>query len=183
MSFGIRKHNLDFEILDTGNPKTLVFLDSSDYYTEPERPLIEVTLPGHSRYFLLNAAAKKVNTYNSNTIGLTEILNSFELVNLPDGVWKFKFKVCPYDKVYIQKHHLRTVELEERLGKVYEYLTLSDCDVERDVKLNNTLIDVLLAIESGKANAKKGNTKKASDLYQFASTSVNSLLNNLSGTC
>lgn len=183
MSFGIRKHLLDFEILDTGNPFTLVFLDSSQYYTSPERPLLEITLPGHNKYFLVNVVPEKINTFNSNTIGLTELLSSFDLVTLPDGVWRFKFKVCPYDKVYIQKYHLRTVELESRLAKIYEVLDFSDCDVERDTKLNNSLIDIHLAIESGKVNASIGNVSKASDLYQMASELVNKLLNKLTGVC
>lgn len=183
MSLGIRKHILDFEILDTGNPYTVVFMDSSQYYTEPERPLLEVTLPGYSKYFLLNVAARQVNTFNSNTIGLTEIFNSFNLVSLPDGVWTFKFKVCPYDKVYIQKYHLRTVDLENKLCKIYDQISMSDCDVARDEKLNNTLVEIFLATAAGKAHAKEGNARRASELYQLANESVNRLLNNLTGVC
>lgn len=183
MSLGLKKHNLDFEILDTGNPKTLVFVDSSEYYQEPERPLLEVTLPGYSKYFLLNVVARKVNTFNSNTIGLTETLNSHNLVALPDGVWTLKFKVCPYDKVYIQKYHLRTVILEDSLSKIYEYLDFEGCDVERDFKIKQTIVDIILAIESGKANAKKNNVKIASELYSIANELTTDLLNKLSGKC
>ncbi len=183
MSLGVKHHLLDFEILETKNPRTLVFLDSSQYYKEPESPLLEVTLPGYTKYFLLNVSARKINTFNSNTIGLTETLNTFDLADLPDGVWKLKFKVCPYEEVYIQKYHLRTVDLENRLAKIYEYLDLSDCDIERDIKLKNNIIDIILAIESGKSNAALGNVKKASTLYQKASSLVNKTLNKLTQTC
>lgn len=184
MSLGIRKHTLSFEILNTGNPKTLVFLDSSDYYEEPERPLLEITLPGYNKYFLVNVVARKVNTFNSNTIGMTETLSSHNLVNLPDGVWTLKFKVCPYDKVYIQKYHLRTVTLEEQIANIFEYMDLSDCDVEDTKKYQNTLVDIFVLLEAAKANAeKRGAVKKATEQYQKANSLVTDLLNKLSGTC
>jgi hypothetical protein len=183
MSLGIRKHNLNFDILDTGNPRTLIFLDSSEYFEEPDRPLLEVTLPGYTKYFLLNVAARKVNTFNSNTIGLTETLNSHNLVNLPDGLWTLKFKVCPYDKVYVQKYHLRTVTLENNIQKIFDFVELSDCDIEKDEKYQSAIIDIFILLESAKGHALKGNVKKASDQYQKLNTLVTDLLNKLSGSC
>lgn len=183
MLFGIQKNNIDFEILDTGNSKTLVFLDSSEYYKEPETPLLEITLPGFTKYFLANINARKINTFNSNTIGMTETFNSHELVDLPDGVWTFVYKICPYDEVFIQKYYLRTVCLDNKISEIFEYIRLSDCDVERDSKLKQDIVDMLLAIESGKANACKDNVKKATELYQIANSIATKLLNKLSESC
>lgn len=183
MSLGIKKHILDFEILNTGNSKTLVFLDSSEYNGNPEKPLLEVTLPGHNKYFLLNVVARKLNTFNSNTIGLTETLNSHDIVNLPDGVWRLKFKVCPYDKVYIQKYHLRTVTLEENIQKFFDWLDISDCDIAETEKYKNDIVDIFILKEAAKANAIKGRIKKASDQYQKANDLITNLLKKLSKSC
>lgn len=183
MRLGLKRHTLDFDILDTGNPKTLVFLDLSSYYTEPDSPILQVTLPGHTKYNVVNIAARKINTFNSNTLGKTDSYNIRDIVALPDGVWTLTFRVCPYDEVYVQKYHLRTTILEQNLEKIFEHFKLLDCDVERDAQMRNDIVDILLAIESGKANAKKGNAKKASQLYQKADSLVTKILDNLSETC
>jgi hypothetical protein len=51
---GLHTNILDFEVLETGNLKTIVFVDSSQYMEEPDRPLLEVILPGHTKFFLVN---------------------------------------------------------------------------------------------------------------------------------
>lgn len=183
MSLGLKKHILSFEILDVGNPRTLVFLDTSYYFEEPDRPLLEVTLPGHNKYFLVNIVPRKVNTLNSNTIGLTETLNTHNLVDLPDGVWTLKFKICPYDKIYTQQYYLRTVALERSIQKIFDFVELSDCDIEKDKKYRNEIVNIFILLESAKGHAKEGNVKKASEQYQKLNTLVTDLLTKLSGNC
>jgi hypothetical protein len=68
MGLGISKSILDFEVLETGNELTLVIIDSSQYIEYPERPLLEITLPGFNKYVLVNFIASSVNTFNSNTL-------------------------------------------------------------------------------------------------------------------
>lgn len=183
MSLGIRKHQLEFDILDTGNIKTLVFADGSSYYGQPDRPLLQVTLPGYNKYFVVNVVAGKINTFNSNTIGMTETLGSSDLADLPDGVWTLNYMICPYDKIYLQKYHLRTTTLESKLDMVYNDYDLSDCSVQEDEKIKADLVDIMLGIASGKANARQGYVKKASEIYQRIDKKVTDLLNRLSGIC
>lgn len=183
MSLGLLKHRLDFEILNTGNPKTFIFLDSSEYFEDPDRPLLEVTMPGYTKYVLVNVVASSVNTFNSNTLGLTDILESTNPIDLPDGIWTLKFKVCPYDKLYIQKYHLRTVKLENNIQRIFDYMDLSDCDVEQTDKYRLSLVDVFILINSASLNASNGNLKKAYDQYQKANSLVSKLIDKLSGAC
>lgn len=179
----IKRHYLDFEILPVNNSRTLVFLDASDYMEQPERPLLEITLPGYNKYFLANIVAQQVNTLNSNTIGLTETLSNTNLADLPDGVWTFKYKICPYDKVYKQKYHLRTVILETNLGKIYDHFELTDCIDQLDDKIKKEVVDIILLIETGRSSAERGQVKRATDAYTKANTKVTNLLQKLDCNC
>ena len=177
MSLGLKKHHLDFEILDVDNPKTLVFLDTSEYMEQPERPLLELTLPGHSRYFLLNVVARKVNTFNSNTIGLSEVFDTHCLQELPDGVYTAKYKICPYDKIWVQKHFLRTTLFDRSLDKAFTYINL---DSEREKK---EVIDIMLLKEAAKANVKEGLIKKGIEQFKEANEALASFLRRLKEFC
>lgn len=179
---GLKRQILDFEIIPTGNLKTLVFIDSSEYFSEPERPLLEVTLPGYSKYFLLNIAARKVNTFNSNTIGLTELLNDSELIDLPDGAYSFRFKICPYDKAYIDKKFFRTTYIETKLADLFEKIEGEDCSKKEDRELQGYITEILVLLEGAKAVV-NNNEKKANKFYQIADSLINKLLNDICKTC
>lgn len=168
MSLGKNRHYISFEILSGGNPEVLLFMDTSQYYTAPESPIAEITPPGYTIPFLVNIIYNKINVINSGTIGISDILESKCLAVLPDGVWKFKYKICPYDQLFVIGYDLRTTSLEKTLEDIYEALDFSDCDIAEDDKLKKDIIDITLAIASGKANARKGNIKKAGTLYQIA---------------
>lgn len=178
----LKKQELDFEIVPTGNPKTIVFVDSSDYFESPDRPLLQVFPPGHNRYFVVNIMPGKVNTLNSSIIGLAPVLHTSSLVDLADGVWTFTYMICPYDKVFITKYYLRTTTLDQKLNQVFDYADC-DCEFERNEKFKNEIVDIILLVEKAKANAAKGEVSKASEAYQKASKRVNKLLDRLQKLC
>jgi hypothetical protein len=171
---GLKKHILDFEIVPTGNPKTLVFIDSSDYYIEPEKPLLEITLPGYNKYFLVNVVARKVNTFNSNTIGLTDLINDNCLIDLPDGSYHLRYKICPYNLLYIDKKFFRTTMLEQKLIDLYDKIDGTDCSTKEDKVKSQDLIEIHTLIEGAKSIVNK-NEKKANSFYQIASKLVDKL--------
>jgi hypothetical protein len=179
---GLKKNILDFEIIPTGNSKTLVFIDSSDYISEPERPLLEITLPGYSKYFLVNVIARRVNTFNSNTIGLTDLINDGCLVDLPDGVYQFRYKICPYTSAFIDKVYFRTTLIEQKLSELYDKLDSSCCDKKSDKELNQTIIEIHSLIEGSKSVVCK-NVKKANSFYQLASKLLDRILCNIDKNC
>jgi hypothetical protein len=171
---GFRQHTLDFEIIPTGNPKTIVFIDSSDYFREPEKPLLEITLPGYNKYFLLNIVARKVNTFNSNTIGLTTLLNGGELIDLPDGIYTYKYKICPYDELYIIKKVFRTTLIDQQLGELYLQIADTDCSVVEDRVKFYQLVEIHSLIEGAKAVVEK-DEKKANSFYSTAQKLIDEL--------
>lgn len=184
MSLGLKKNELDFEIFPNTNPKTMLFVDASEYLdANPERPLLEITPPGYSKYFLVNIVARKVNILNASNIGLNVTLKTSKLTNLSDGVWTLKYKVCPYDKAYIQKYHLRTTILECNMRKIYDFLDDAACDIRNDNKIRQEVVDIMLLIATGKAQAEEGQPNKASASYQKANKKVNQLIDKLEGRC
>lgn len=179
---GLKRHNLDFEIIPTGNSKTLVFIDSSYYYTEPEKPLLEITMPGYTKYFLVNIVAHQVNTFNSNTIGFTELLNNECLVDLPDGAYSFRFKVCPYDALFIDKKFFRTTLFDKKLAEVYDRMEATDCSRSTDTLISVQLAEIVALAEGAKAIVDKS-SKKATQFYQLADTMIDRILKDLCKNC
>lgn len=175
---GLHKDNISFEILETINPKTLVFLDSSDYIQSPERPLLEITLPGYDKYFLVNVIPKRLNTFNSSTIGLGRVLNCSELIDLPDGLYSAKYKICPYDYKFITKKFIRTTLLNQRLENLYNQIDLNliDNEFEKD------LLKVYILVEGSKTIA-DSDSKKAVDYFNTASKIVDKLFLRICKNC
>lgn len=177
---GIHENILDFEIIETGNLKTLVFIDSSQYMQNPEKPLLEIILPGMNKYLLVNIQPRKVNTFNSNTLNLTPtIINNCDLIDLPDGVYSFKYKICPYKYINRVKYFLRVTNLLSRLNTVLDTFEFSDCTIEADDKTQREIVNIYILIESAKASAELGNKERASNKYKLADKKVNCLLEKL----
>lgn len=179
---GLHKHELNFEILETGNVKTLVWLDSSQYMEEPERPLLEVILPGYTKYLLVNVEARRVNTFNSSTLGINEVLSQDCLVELPDGVWSFRYKICPYDKVFICKKYMRVAKLNEKLSSLHDKIDLADCDVKNNTELEKDLFKIYGLIEGAKVTVNLDH-KKAQSYYQLADKLVQKQLDKICKNC
>lgn len=179
------KHILDFEILDIDNPKIIVFLDASEYYEKPEMPILEITLPGFNNHFVVNIIDGQINVFNANTIGITKTLQAKDdcLPDLPDGVYKFMYRICPYDKLYLCKYYLRTVLLNKKIKHLYKLLEFTDCSITEDAKLKSKLLDIDQLVLAAKAFAEDGNNKKASNLYQLADKIVNDLIKKLTNKC
>lgn len=177
---GINEHILDFEILETKNTKTLVFVDSSEYMENPEKPLLEIVLPGTNRYVLVNISPRKINTFTSNTLGLTQqVLADCQITDLPDGVYTLKYKICPYRYINRTKYFLRTTALLKKLTKVLDDLDLSDCTISSDRDLRNEIADIFILIESARASAELANTDRASSKYQLADKKITKILQSL----
>lgn len=179
---GLHRHHLDFEILETGNTKTLVFADSSSYMEEPERPLLEIVLPGFTKYFLVNIQARKVNTFNSSTIGINEVFSEECLVDLPDGVYNFKYKICPYNSVFICKKHMRVALLNEKIAQLNSKIDLADCDTKNDLSLQQDLFKIYSLVEGAKIVVNY-DSKKAQSYYQLADKLVQKQLDKICKNC
>jgi hypothetical protein len=179
MAKGLLSHKLDFEILPTSNNKVLLFLDASEYFEQPDSPMLRVVSPGYKKYFTINIEHGKINVISSNTLGWTEILEGDERLDLPDGIWKFTYMICPYDHLQIAKYYLRTNILDSQLKKIYAFIDV-DCELEdRESCIRTELIEIHILIESAKANAEFGKIDKATKDFQLAQGKVRRLLDKI----
>lgn len=165
---------LSFDIIDTHDFKTIGIVDTSWYNPDItiESPTLEILPPGYvsavSPYFL----PKALNIFNSNAVGITKASCEEELVDLPDGIWKVKYSICPNDKLFIEKFFLKTDKLQCRYAQAF--LTL-DFNLDFDDSLKKKkLEEIELFITGAIAAANDQNTKLASDLYQKASNLLDS---------
>lgn len=171
---GLRKHELDFEILETNNPKKLVFLDTSVYYTNPVTPILHLVKPGGEEV-LLNISHGEINTFNSHSLGLTNLLNGDDTAAIPDGVWQAVYRICPYNELYVSKFFVRFETINECLYNVYKNFDTECCSASNEL-LKKQLNDIYLLIESSKANAYKNLKDKAEKDYSLAVKKINKLI-------
>ena len=160
---------LNFDIVDTHNFKTLGIVDTSWYNPDitVETPTIEIQVPGYtytaSPYFMIQA----LNVYNSNGLGITKASCEEELVDLPDGLWRIRYSICPNNELYIERFFLKVDKIQCRYTQAFLSLDL-DCTSEDKVK-RDQLDDVEFYITGAIAAANNQNAKLASDLYKKAS--------------
>jgi len=172
---------LNFDIVDTHDFKTLGIVDTSWYNPDItiETPTIDIYPPGYthaaSPFFMIRA----LNVYNSNGIGLTKASCEEELVDLPDGLWKIKYSICPNDKLFIEKFFLKTDKIVCRYTQAFLTLDLSMLDEDSEKKKRKKLEEIELYIQGAIAASNNQNAKLASDLYKKANT----LLDRFGASC
>ena len=103
----IYRSHLNIEPIDTGNLYTQVIIDSSSYFNYPDTPLLDVTIPGYIEPFTIAFKASLINVLNSSILGLNAFLNQDSLIVLPDGIWKFVYKICPHDQMFTVRNYFQ----------------------------------------------------------------------------
>jgi hypothetical protein len=177
-----RQYIIDFEIFPTGNPKTLVFVDSSTYISSPDAPRLSVLFPGYDAFFTANVQPSQVNTFNSNTIGYTSSLNFDTLLDLPDGVYVLKYEICPYTTNYTVKYICRTTLLEQDISRIYEYIEASACTTKHDKEILGEIAEIHMLVE-GCHYIVEADQKKATEFYALAERITRQVLQKLEKCC
>jgi len=161
---------LNLDIIDTHDFKTLGIVDTS-WYNElitVETPTIEILPPGYtvaaSPFFMIKA----LNIYNSNGLGITKASCEEELIDLPDGIWKVKYSICPNDQLFIEKYFLKTDQIQCRYDRAFLNLDLNTCDSQVDRNDRKRLDEIEFYIDGAIAAANDQNPKLASELYNKA---------------
>lgn len=166
---------LNFDIIDTHDFKTLGIVDTSWYNPDIaiEEVAIEILPPGYviaaSPFFMVNA----LNVYNSNSVGITKASCNEELVNLPDGIWKVKYSICPNDKLFVERFFLKTDTIKCRYTQAFLNLDLSNCDNPVSKNKKKKLDEIEFYIDGAIAAANNQNPKLANELYNKANKLLN----------
>lgn len=176
---GIESYKIDFSILEDNNPDTLIVLDKSNYLDLPQKPLLDVTLPGFTGYIEVPYKTGGISVYNSDAFNLTVPQDGDCIAPLPDGVYTLTMKICPYDEFFTTRYHLKSstfnIAYQELLLK---YEDNDSCWAQKE--LQQMIMDIDILIQSAKAEVNRGNVQRATDKYKAAVkklTSVNNKLN------
>lgn len=154
---------LDFQVLETNDPKVLLVADNSTWgMLEDIDAVIDITVPSGdvpiSHYF----SKHNVNIFNSVT--LVDCDDPLSTNDLPDGIYFIELKSA--GGLSFPRYYFRSVLLRAKIDKMYVNCTL-DCD-----KINQSMIDNINKIEiylaGAEAHMRLGNPNKACYYYSLA---------------
>jgi hypothetical protein len=174
---------LNFDITDTHDFKTLGIVDTSWYNPDiiVETPTIEILPPGYTYAVSPFYMIKALNVYNSNGVGITKASCEEELVDLPDGLWKVKYSICPNDKLFIEKFFLRIDKLQCKYDQAFLSLDLKGDPADRE-KVRK-LKEVEFYMQGAISASNNQNAKDAHDFYLKAEKLLSKYSNQVSGIC
>ena len=161
------KINIDFQILKTYDPKTLLIADSSDWkHIEDKTSLLQITLPGAKTPTQLFFDKGKINIVNSSILGITpKACDVSELRELPDGIYTIKVIGSP-DYFNKERLYLRTERLQLEVDKLYLALGI---DFDPELKpLRDRLFNIQAMINAAEASIRHGDVSKTSLYFNEA---------------
>lgn len=167
---------LNFTIQDTHDFKTLGILDTSWYnpLIKVEESTIEIIPPGYkyavSPFFMPGA----LNVYNSNGVGITKASCEEELQDLPDGIWRIKYSICPNDKLFIEKLFLKTDKLQCKYDQAFLSVDLDYPSGDENQKIKRKeLAEIEFYIQGAIAASNNQDANTAIELYSKAEKLLN----------
>lgn len=113
--------HIDFDVLETNNPKKLMIGDTSSnwLHAENEPAYLYITLPSSKKEKIFTFTKKSITVFNSNNLGFS-IPNGNckqdEYVDLPDGIYKIKLQSV-FEDQYSEKYYLKTDIIEKEIAK------------------------------------------------------------------
>lgn len=161
---------IDFQILETRNPKLLMIGDTSNWsYAEELPSYIAITMPGSDTPLNLEFVKGIVKTYNSSNLALTCQSCDDELANLPDGVYTITVK-SGYEDIERTKYYLKTdtirIELAKEIVKNgFEYSP-------SDKKFRENIYDIKWLLDVAQSHAILGDFCKAQNYYEMANAKL-----------
>jgi hypothetical protein len=162
----INKHNIDFLILDDDDTKSFCFLDKSDYFKRPEKPIIEVKFPNMQKIYQLVIESSGFKRLTTKNLHYLKTIQDF-----PDGVYEVTYSVAPHDKVVKKIKHLRTSFLQKDIKNI-----LNKIDSDSEVISNLYKINLYLQAASLSLN---DNEKLAVSFYKEAQKQINNIKDDL----
>lgn len=132
--------NLEIQESPGTSCKVLKLGDASSYNPDitPTDGVLEVTPPGFSCPVEFAVIPGFNIILNSGTLKIAPAVTTADLINLPDGVYKYRYSIAPNDQLYVeylalrecailQKYHLQICQLFASRPRI----TRKDFDVQR----------------------------------------------------
>lgn len=161
------KINLDFDIIDSGNPYYLSLYDTSDWGVIKEKQaILEIVKPGEELPITFIFSKNSVNVFNSNKLEEVCLEDCIipEKVMLSDGLYKITLKGSP-DTYSKGKLHLKTDSFELELSKLFiNYYTNCDSNPE----LLSKITEIKFLIQGAKSAVRFHNITLGNSLWNKA---------------
>jgi hypothetical protein len=169
---------IDFFILDSNDTKSLIILDNSVYLDPPDKPLLQVILPGFTGYVSIPYNPKSYTILNSDNLDLTSSCDYDSLAELPDGVYQIKMQVCPTEEFYAKKCYLKTTAF---YNKYREVLLNNDIFIStyEGNALKNNIIDTELLMQTAIGYSARCDIYNAIRFYTAADKKLSKIIKKL----
>lgn len=174
--------HIDFEVFKTNTCKVLKVLDLSNWASATEdAAYIEILTPGSTIPVTHIFQKNRLNIYNSNNLGLSDVTDYSLLAPLPDGIYTLTALQCQNDPLAKTRYHFQDCQIRCQVARklIAVDLTCEPCRKE----LLKEIQDITLFLDAAQAHADVCNVKKAMELYRRASTALNRISDDTSGGC
>lgn len=145
---------LDFEILNTVDPKKLIVADTSVWgFIENDPSIIEITPPMEDKPIVHFFNKNQINIFNSSNLYLSDMTTS---ADLPDGVYTITLKGSGPENCNMKTClYLKTDVIDLKIAN--QYLQTDFLDNKKDNSIKDFLLDLRTLIVGAESAVKLGN--------------------------
>lgn len=151
---------LDFQVLNTGDPKILAIIDTSVWgFIEDKVAAIEIILPGSEKVKRYTYIKNKTNIFNSSNLQRSPV---GVYNDLPDGI--YKIDIIGAHKNCFHRDFLKTDKVRTELAEIY--ISLGFDNDKSTIDKKKKIQDFELLIRAAENSAKLGKLKKAMSYFK-----------------
>lgn len=168
----IGKIDLSFQVIDSGDPKTLLVADFSAWKVIKELPAyIEITLPGARKPITRVFNKEKINGFNSLSLGTSNHVDcETNTVDLPDGIYSICIKGGKDGQHTFHRYYLKKDKFQNCLDKAWMKLGLEYSVFNEELRKSLLVIEGL--IRAASAATRQGFIPKAQDFFRLAQSRI-----------
>lgn len=177
MANEIGEIRIDFQVVDSGDPKLLLVQDFSKWRVIEDMPsYIEITLPGSKKPIIVPFEKHAVNGFNSLSLGISCHVDCEEnLQDLPDGIYEFCVRGGDEGSYKKHRYYLKKDRLQTELDKAWIRLGI-DYDIKDEI-YRNRLLYIEGYLRAASAATRLGKIPKAHDFYMLAEETIRRYVN------
>lgn len=174
MAENIGKIELNFQVVDSGDPKMLLVADFSKWRVIENMPaFLEITPPGFRKAKERNFKKEAINGYNTLSLGLSSHVDCEENTqDLPDGIYEFCLRGGKDGMYKKHKYYLKKDKFQLELDKLFVKLNI-EYDVY-DEKYLNTLYTIDALAKASSAATRLGKIPQAQNYFKSANKLLDS---------
>lgn len=170
---------LDLALIDTHSLGSICVMDISSYPVDwnSVSPTIQITPPGYETVSLVFTPSS-LQVYKSSNLGI--VCDWCDQVDLPDGIWNFKYSLYPAITYFVEKSIVKVDRLQAKFDEAYIMLDITQCD-NQIKKIDKEFLSITQDyIDGAIAAGNKCVNKLFDTFYKKAAERINTFINNKS---